>query len=209
MLDHYDTVTNLFSSSASVEPLTVGLESSSSSISTNINSLAIYLEVENDSVSDVTNDVSGSILTDIEGDSSTSNTSSRPRFKNKRKGDDENCVPRLMDDKRRHLEKVLSQSQRDEILLKEAKEEALFKMELCQAIKDSNKVFADAMSDMSKSFMLMAETMKISMQQVAMIQQQRQRQQQQQHSMASANQPCHILISIQNNKHNKGRHFIP
>ena len=57
--------------------------------------------------------------------------------------------------------------------------------------------------------MLMAETMKISMQQVAMIQQQRQRQQQQQHSMASANQPGHILISIQNNKHNKGRHFIP
>ena len=59
-------------------------------------------------------------------------------------------------------------------------------MELCQAIKDSNKVFADAMSDMSKSFMLMAETMKISMQQMAMIQQQ-----QQQHSVVPAYQPGH------------------
>ena len=80
----------------------------------------------------------------------------------------------------------MSQSQKDETLLKEAKEEGLFKMELCQAIKDSNKVFADAMSDMSKSFMLMAETMKISMQQMAMIQQQ-----QQQHSVVSAYQPGH------------------
>ena len=45
------------------------------------------------------------------------------------------------------------------------------------------------MSDMSKSFMLMAETMKISMQQMAMIQQQQQHQQQ--HSMVSAYQPTH------------------
>ena len=62
-------------------------------------------------------------------------------------------------------------------------------MELCQATKDSNKLFADAMSDMSKSFMLMTETMKISMQQMAMIQ--RQQQQQQQHSMVSGYQPTH------------------
>ena len=93
MLEHYDTLTNLFSGSASVKPLTFGLESSSSSISTNINSPAIYSEVENDSVSDVTNDVSGSILADVEGDSSTSSTSSTPRLNNERKGDNENCVP--------------------------------------------------------------------------------------------------------------------
>ena len=86
-----------------------------------MNSPAIYLEVENNSVSDVTNDFRGSILADVEGDSSTSNTSSTPRFNNKRKGDDENCVPSLIDNKRRHLEKRLSQSQKDETFLKEAK----------------------------------------------------------------------------------------
>ena len=95
VLEHYGTLIDLFSGSASVEPLTFGLERSSSSIYTNINSPAIYLEVENDSVSDVTNDVSGSILADVEGGSSTSNTLSTPRFNNKRKGDDENCVHRL------------------------------------------------------------------------------------------------------------------
>ena len=47
--------------------------------------------------------------------------------------------------------KRLSQSERDEVLLKEAKEEGLFKIELRQAVKESYKVFADAMSDMSKS----------------------------------------------------------
>ena len=41
--EHYDTVTNLLSGSASVEPLKFSLESSSSSISTNINSPATYL----------------------------------------------------------------------------------------------------------------------------------------------------------------------
>ena len=59
-------------------------------------------------------------------------------------------------------------------------------MELCQAIEDSNKAFVYAMSDMSKYFMLMAETMKISMQQMAIIQQQ-----QQQHSMVSTYQRTH------------------
>lgn len=86
---------------------------------------------------------------------------------NKRKlNNDENCVPKLIDDKRKHLEKRLCQSKRDEILLKEAKEDGLFRKELCQAIKESNKMFADAMSNMSDSFKLMAESMKISLQQM-------------------------------------------
>ena len=157
VLEHYDFLTNLFSDSASVESLKFGLESSSSSISININSPATHLEVENNSVSDVANDASGSILADVEGNSSTPNTSSTPKFNNIRKGDYENCVPRLIDKKCRHLEKRLPQPQRDEILLKEAKNEGLFKMELSQAIKDSNKLFADAMRDMSKSFLLIKD----------------------------------------------------
>ena len=71
-------------------------------------------------------------------------------------------------------------------------------MELCQTRKDSNKLFVDAMLDMSKSFMLMAETMKISMQQMTMIQQQ-----QQQHSVVSVYQPTHHS----HNKHSNDRYF--
>ena len=184
------TLVNLFAGSASVEPLKVGLESSSTSISTNANSPAADLEGEINSFRDVTNDSisSGGILVDDEENSSIPNNSSTHKVSSKRKHD-ETCVPRLIDNKRRHLEKRVSQSQRDDIFLKEAKEEGLFKKELCQAIKDSNKVFADAMSDMSKSFMLMAETMKLSMQQIVIIQQGQQQQQQNQHHMPSAYQP--------------------
>ena len=74
---------NLFSGSTSVKPLKFGLESSCSSISTNMNSPATYFKVENN-VRDATNDASGSILADIEGDSITPNTSSTPRFKKER-----------------------------------------------------------------------------------------------------------------------------
>ena len=95
----------MFSVSPSVESLKFGLDSSSSSISTNIDSPGIYLEVENDSVSDVSNDGSGSISADVESDSSAPNISSTRKFNNKRKGDDENCVPRLIDNKHRHLGK--------------------------------------------------------------------------------------------------------
>ena len=69
------------------------------------------MEIEN-SVNVVRNDGSGSILGDVEGNSSTPNTSSTPKFNNKRKRDDENSVPRLVVNKNRHLEKRLSQSQR-------------------------------------------------------------------------------------------------
>ena len=50
MLEHHDTLTNLFSGSASVEPLKFGLQFYSSSIPTNKNSPATYLEVENKKV---------------------------------------------------------------------------------------------------------------------------------------------------------------
>ena len=76
---------NLFSGSTSVKPLKFGLESSCSSISTNMNSPATYFKVENN-VRDATNDASGSILADIEGDSITPKTSSTPRFKKERNG---------------------------------------------------------------------------------------------------------------------------
>ena len=105
VLEHYDSLTNLVSGSASVEPLKLGLEFSSSSRSTNMNSPAIYLEVENNRIGDVTNDASGSILADVDGDSSTPNISSTTKFDNKRKGDHENCVSRLIGKKRRHFEK--------------------------------------------------------------------------------------------------------
>ena len=41
---------------------------------------------------------------------------------------------------------------------------------MCEAIKESNKMFSDAISNMSESFKLMAESMKISMQHMISVQ---------------------------------------
>ena len=62
VLEYYDTLTNLFAGSASVKALKYGLQYSFSSISTSTNSPAADLEVENNSVSDVTNGASGNIF---------------------------------------------------------------------------------------------------------------------------------------------------
>lgn len=45
-----------------------------------------------------------------------------------------NCVLKLIENKRKHLQKKLSAAQRDESLIKEAKEDALFRKQLAEAV---------------------------------------------------------------------------
>ena len=84
----------------------------------------------------------------------------------KRKNND-NTVPKLIDEKRRHLEKGLSARQRDQLWLSEAKEDNLLRNEMCDALKESNKMFAEAMATMSASFVQVADSMRKSMEQLA------------------------------------------
>ena len=85
----------------------------------------------------------------------------------KRKNTD-NPVPKLIDEKRRHLEKGLSAArQRDQLLLSEAKEDNLLRKEMCDALKESNKMFSEAMAIMSASFVQVADSMRKSMEQLA------------------------------------------
>ena len=72
-------------------------------------------------------------------------------------------VPRLIDEKRKNLEKGLSARQRDQLLFKESKDDAAFRKELCESIRQSNEQFADAMKSMSNSFVQVAESMKMSL----------------------------------------------
>ena len=50
-----------------------------------------------------------------------------------------NSVPKLIDNKRKHLQEKLSAAQRDELLIKEAKEDALFGKELAEAMQESTQ----------------------------------------------------------------------
>ena len=67
---------------------------------------------------------------------------------NKRKA---NCVTQLIDNNRKHLERSLSASQRDQLLIKEAKEDAQFRKDLSDAMRQSTETFAQSIKDVSKA----------------------------------------------------------
>ena len=83
----------------------------------------------------------------------------------KRKADGvANAIPRLIDNKRKHLERQLSAAQRDQLFLKESKEDSQFKKDIAEAIKQSDQTFANAMQQMSQSIVQVAQGMTQSMQ---------------------------------------------
>ena len=65
----------------------------------------------------------------------------------KRKG----CVPTLVDNKRKFLEKNLSAAQRDKLSLQEAKDDAQFRKELAQSMNKSTEVFAKSVEQISNA----------------------------------------------------------
>ena len=62
-----------------------------------------------------------------------------------------NQVPKLIDNKRRHLEKTLSAAQRDALFLNEAKEESKFRKDLTDATREATSCFSNALKEVSSS----------------------------------------------------------
>ena len=60
----------------------------------------------------------------------------------------------------------MSSRERDALLMKEAKEDGKFRSELCEIMKESNKVFANTMNTMSSSMAKIAECMSRSFEQM-------------------------------------------
>ena len=61
------------------------------------------------------------------------------------------AVPKLIDNKRKHLQRSLSSAQRDPLLINEAKDDASFRKELTKAMKESNETFSRSVESMSNS----------------------------------------------------------
>lgn len=91
MLEHYDALTNLFAGSVLVEPLNFGLESTVSSESLDIhNNKSSLADVKRDDLV-------------MSPDSERSRERPTPCNNNRTFSNDENCVPKLIDDNRKHL----------------------------------------------------------------------------------------------------------
>ena len=63
----------------------------------------------------------------------------------------EDHAAKLVDEKRKHLERRLSAAQHDALLLNEAKEDRAERKEFCEMLKASNESFIPALNNMSES----------------------------------------------------------
>lgn len=77
-------------------------------------------------------------------------------------------VPRLVDNKRKQMEKALSQSKRDQILMNSAKEDLIMKKQMIASLEDSNKSLQSSMQKMTESLSAMAEGISSGMRMIAM-----------------------------------------
>ena len=129
VFEHYDLLVSIWGGSANVEPLSFGINGGESLSSSDDDEIA----VGNDS-------------------SDKDTTLSTPRSTSpQRKRKSSSTVPILIDNKRKHLEKALSTAQRDQILMKEAQNDADFRRDISKAIRESNEYFASSIKEISQS----------------------------------------------------------
>ena len=77
----------------------------------------------------------------------------------KRKG--ANCVPKLIGNKKKNMERELSASQRDQLLLNESKEDVQFKKDLATVMQKSNEIFEKSISQFSNAIPSVAQSMQL------------------------------------------------
>ena len=171
ILEYYDKLVLIWGGSAAVEPLNYGIDSSCvNEYSTNGENIANESNTSTSSSSSSSNDIVG-------GSSTGSGINSTGRFNqetteatslhnNNDLSDSEtdpvvkkikrNPIPKLIYDKRKHLQKKLCASDRDQILLNESREDSQFKRDLAEAIRQSNELFAQSAKELSQSMLAMA-----------------------------------------------------
>ena len=83
-------------------------------------------------------------------------------------------IAKFVDDKRKHLQRNLSAAQRDKILLDEAKEDAQFRKDMAEAIRESTESFSKGVKEMSSAMLEVGGSMAQSIQMLtnALLQQQ-------------------------------------
>ena len=75
-------------------------------------------------------------------------------------------IPRLVD-KRKHMEKALSQAQRDQLLMNSAKEDAVMKKEMLKSFERSNKTMEESIGKMTDCLTSLGEGIATGMRMLA------------------------------------------
>ena len=174
ILEFYDQLVQIWGGSPATEPLSAGICTHDIN-SVNVddqregqNPTAVFDEYNNDDDDDEDDDELGpaggtSPCSDEKPEQSASVSSGKRKSSSP--------IPKLVDDKRKHLERKLSAAQRDQLLLKEAKEDAQLKRDIAEAIRQSNESFSNSIQQMSNSMLQVAQglTKSIEMMTTAMV----------------------------------------
>ena len=77
-------------------------------------------------------------------------------------------IPKFVDNKRKHMEKGLSQAQRDHLLLQQGKEDAKLKQQMVEAFDGSNQTLERSITKMTNCLTSLGEGIGSGMQMLAM-----------------------------------------
>ena len=172
--EFYDDMISIWGGSAASEPLGCGVSASMCQSQELAENSSLQTQSQND---DVATSSGEEIFLEVDdGPRSMSGSSSECLNSRKRPSSAVNAVPRLIDNKRRHLEKALSSAQRDQIFLDDAKEDKEIRRDLGNAVRESSVVFNNALTNISASMNQLGNSICKSIDMLA-------------HAMVAANQP--------------------
>ena len=138
--EFYDKLITIWGGSAAIKPLAFGVGTDSLTKPDCPQNAQIELEQVFD------DDENREVVTTV--DEEKDEVSDEESMHN-RKRKSASQVPKLIDNKRKHLGKTLSAAQRDAILLNEAKEDSKFRKNLADATRDATASFSEALKDVS------------------------------------------------------------
>ena len=160
VLEYFDQLKQIWGGSPSTEPLSSGVGTDDFTDSNeNESTLDTQLasddaDVEELAIASSSHSEGGNMLSS-EGES-PSGSAGKKSFKGKKRVSS-NPVPKLIDNKRKQLERQLSASQRDQLLINESKEDSQFKRDIAEAIRQSNETSSQAMQQISMLMLQVAE----------------------------------------------------
>ena len=127
VFEYYDKLCQIWGGSANVEKLSFGVSGED-------------FDLDNQSDHEKESDCNADLVQSESDDSNAQCISKRPRI---------DQAPVLVDEKRKHLERKLSSAQRDSLLLREAKDDAQFKKDMCSAMHESTAAFSESLKEIS------------------------------------------------------------
>ena len=146
--EHYKNLISIWPDSANIKPLSFRI--STGELDDEHEELSADLDVQEDNNNEHVDNNQDESDSEPNVDAGNSLQTSMPPNSGKRKSGG-SIVPRLIDNKRKHLERNLLAAQRDQLLMKEMKNDAEFRKDLFQIMRKSNDCFSNSVKEISES----------------------------------------------------------